>query len=66
YSVDFTGADLSKCDLREADMTGAKIARADFTFAKLQGSIGTNVKPWGFTSKKEDKKSWWKVWRAAI
>ena len=63
YGVDFTGADLSRADLREADMTGAKIARADFTYAKLQGSIGTNGKPWGFTSKKEQKKPWWKVWR---
>ena len=53
----------AQADLRKADMTDAKIARATFTYAKMEGSIGTNGRPWGFTVKPaQGKKAWWKVW----
>jgi uncharacterized protein YjbI with pentapeptide repeats len=69
YGVDFSGADLSQANLQNANMTGAKILGAKFAYAKMQGSISTNGKPWGAnapTAKAGDKRSWWQIWRAAI
>ena len=63
FGADLTTADFTQADLRKADMTDAKIARATFTYAKMEGSIGTNGRPWGFTVKPaQEKKAWWKVW----
>lgn len=63
FGADLTTADFTQADLRKANMTDAKIARATFTYTKMEGSIGTNGRPWGFTVKpKEEKKAWWKVW----
>ena len=43
-------------------MTDAKIARATFAYTKMQGAIGTNGQPWGFTVRpKQEKKPWGKV-----
>lgn len=67
FGADLTQADFSQADLRKANMTDAKIARAIFAYAKLEGCIGTNGKPWGFTVKPKTKKgAWWKVWNAAV
>jgi uncharacterized protein YjbI with pentapeptide repeats len=63
YSCDLAASDFSHSDLRESVMTEAKIQQADFTFAKMQGSIGTNGKPWGVAAVKVvSKKPWWQVW----
>ncbi len=66
FNADLTQADFTKADLRKANMTDAKIARAIFAYAKMEGCIGTNGRPWGFTVKgKEPKRPWWKVWNNA-
>ena len=63
FGADLTTADFTKADLRKANMTDARIARAVFAYAKMEGCIGTNGQPWGFTVKsKEAKRPWWKVW----
>ncbi len=63
FGADLTQADFTKADLRKANMTDAKIARAVFAYAKMEGCIGTNGRPWGFTVRgKVEKKPWWKVW----
>lgn len=66
FGADFCSADFTQADLRHADMTDAKIARATFTYTKLEGSIGANGRPWGFSVKApHTKKAWWKVWDSA-
>jgi hypothetical protein len=51
-------------------MTDGKILGAKFEFAKMAESIGTNGRPWGYTSKSQPtkKKSWWNMFttRAAL
>ena len=66
FGADLTTADFTHSDLRKATMTDAKITRAKFAYANLEGCIGTNGRPWGFTVKpKQSKKAWWKVWNNA-
>ena len=66
FGADLTQADFTRADLRKANMTDARIARAVFNFAKMDGAIGTNGQPWGFTVRpKTEKKPWWKVWNNA-
>ena len=61
FNADLSHADFSHADLRKANMTDAKIHNATFTFAKMDGSTGTNGRPWGFTIKpKQAKRPWWK------
>ena len=63
FGADLTEADFTNADMQKANMTDAKIARATFTQTKMQGAIGTNGRPWGFTVQpRSSKKPWWKVW----
>ena len=45
-------------------MTDANILRADFSYAKMQESIGSNGKPWGYSANRP-KRAWWKIWKSA-
>ena len=71
YGAELEGADFTRADLRRSNMTDGKILGAKFEFAKMQESIGTNGRPWGYSSKQAKatkKKSWWKTFtsRAAL
>ncbi|MDG2185394.1 MAG: pentapeptide repeat-containing protein [Mariniblastus sp.] len=65
FGADMCNADFTRADLRKSIMTDCKILGAKFEYAKLQGSIGTNGHPWGFSSKNLPKKQWWKIWSSA-
>ena len=63
FGADLTEADFTKANMQSANMTDARIARATFVLTQMQGAIGTNGEPWGFTVRpRATKKSWWKVW----
>lgn len=65
YGADLSTGSFVYVDFEGANMTDAKILRADFTYAKMQGCIGTNGKPWGQTVKNPQKKKWWQGWSKA-
>ena len=50
FGADLTEADFTKANMQSANMTDAKIARASFALTQMQGAIGTNGQPWGFTA----------------
>ena len=63
FGADLSEANFTNANLQRANMTDAKISRAIFTLTKMQGTIGTNGQPWGFTVRSRvAKKPWWKVW----